>query len=477
MKIQHLYFFSILVIFASCKAVQLPEEPALLSMPMDFESSTSESKDSLKSTIPRLSLLLSDEYLRDLVDNGLRNNTDLRNTLYQIEIAKANQIRTKGLLLPELNFETNAAIFKYGDYTQEWAGNRTTEMTPNGPFFNRLLPNFYSGFSSKWEIDIYDKLSDRNKSAQARILSSVDGKNLIQTNLISEIAKTYYELVSLDNKIEIFQQSITIQENSLAIIRELKDAGRSSELAVNQYESQILNTQAQSLQLNQEIVELESYMNQLLTRYPQSVMRNKDALKGNESEIFETGIPSDLLRNRPDILMAEKELQATRFDTKAAKKEFYPSIRINAGIGFNGFSAPLLFTLPSAAFSFLGGLSAPIFNRKHLESDFKQASALQLIALNNYQKVIVTAFTEVHNVLRHIENLKSILRLKVSEANNLENIVANSDLLFISNRANYLEVLTAQQNFLKAKLELIDIAKEIKISSINLFKILGGGEE
>jgi outer membrane protein TolC len=125
----------------------------------------------------------------------------------------------------------------------------------------------------------------------------------------------------------------------------------------------------------------------------------------------------------------------------------------------------------------LGGLSAPIFNRKHLESDFKQASALQLIALNNYQKVIVTAFTEVHNELRHIENLKSILRLKVSEANNLENIVANSDLLFISNRANYLEVLTAQQNFLKAKLELIDIAKEIKNSSINLFKILGGGEE
>jgi multidrug efflux system outer membrane protein len=477
MKVQHFFFISVIVILASCKAVHLPEEPALINMPNAFDNSSHYSIDSLKLTQPKISILFTDEYLSELIHDGLRNNTDLRNTFYNIEIAKANQIRTKGLLLPELNFETNGAIFKYGDYTQEWAGNRTTEMTPNGPFFNRLLPNFYSGLTSKWEIDIYNKLRDRNKSAQARILSSVDGRSLIETNLVSEIAKAYYELVSLDNKIEIFQQSITIQENSLTIIRELKAAGRASELAVNQYESQILNTQAQALQLNQEIVELENYINQLLTRYPQKVFRNNKALKETEFDFFETGIPSDLLRNRPDIRMAEKELQATRFDTQAAKKEFYPSLRINTGIGFNGFSAPLLFTLPSVAFNFLGGLSAPVFNRKHLESDFKQASAMQLIALNNYQQSIVAAFTEVHNELKNIENLKSITELKVSEANSLENIVKNSDLLFVSNRASYLEVLTAQQNLLQAKLELVDLAKALKISSINLFKILGGEQE
>jgi outer membrane protein, multidrug efflux system len=175
--------------------------------------------------------------------------------------------------------------------------------------------------------------------------------------------------------------------------------------------------------------------------------------------------------------MAEQELLATRFDTKLAKKAFYPSFNINAGFGSNGFSAPLLFTWPSAAYSILGGLTAPVFNRKALQADFKTASAIQLTALNNFQQTIISAFTEVYNELKNIENLKEIVSLKQDEVNTLEQAIENADLLFQTNRADYLEVLIAQQNLLIAKLDLQNLKKLQKVSSINLYKVLGGGKE
>lgn len=473
MKFYRIYIYLVLSMLGACKTVQLPTEKSLIQMPETFV----DSKDTTNIAKIKWTAFFTDEKLKALIQEGLDRNIDLQNAFQNIEIASANQLRAKGMLLPTVGAGASVAVYKYGDYTQEWAGNRTTEMTEGGPFFSRHLPNYYLGLMANWEVDIYGKLKDLNKAAQARFFSTFEGKNLVQTNLISAIANVYYELVALDNQLDIINQNIAIQENSLEIVLQLKEAGRSNELAVKQFEAQILNAKADATQINQIIVEYESIINLLLARYPQAIERNKNGLSDTTTIAYQSGVPSQLLSNRPDIRMAEQELLATRFDTKVAKKAFYPSFNINAGFGSNGFSAPLLFTWPSAAYSILGGLAAPVFNRKALQADFKTASAIQLTALNNFQQTIISAFTEVYNELKNIENLKEIVSLKQDEVNTLEQAIENADLLFQTNRADYLEVLIAQQNLLIAKLDLQNLKKLQKVSSINLYKVLGGGKE
>lgn len=473
MKFYRIYLFLILSMLGACKTVQLPTEKSLIQMPETFV----DSRDTTNIAKIKWSAFFTDEKLKALILEGLERNIDLQNAFQNIEIAKANQLRAKGMLLPKVDAGASATVYKYGDYTQEWAGNRTTEMTEGGPFFSRHLPNYYLGLMANWEVDIYGKLKDQNKATRARFFSTFEEKNWVQINLVSAIANVYYELVALDNQLDIIKQNIAIQENSLEIVRQLKEAGRSNELAVKQYEAQILNAKANASQINQAIVEYESIINLLLARYPQAIDRNKNALSETSSLVFQSGVPSQLLNNRPDIKMAEQELVATRFDTKVAKKAFYPSFNINAGFGSNGFSAPLFFTWPSAAYSILGGLTAPVFNRKALQADFKTASAVQMTALNNYQQTIISAFTEVHNELKNFENLKEIAELKQKEVKTLEQAIQNADLLFQTNRADYLEVLIAQQNLLHAKVDLQNFSKLQKMSTINLYKVLGGGQE
>jgi multidrug efflux system outer membrane protein len=473
MKFNRIYILMVLSMLGACKTIQLPPEKALTQMPEIYV----DSKDTMTIAKIKWSDFFTDEKLKGLIQEGISRNIDLQNAFQNLEIATANQLRAKGMLLPIVDAGTSAAVYKYGDYTQEWAGNRTTEMTEGGSFFSRHLPNYFLGLMANWEVDIYGKIKDQNIAAQARFFSTFEGKNWVQTNLVSAIASLYYELVALDNQLDIINQNIAIQENSLEIVRQLKEAGRSNELAVKQFEAQILNAKADAKQINQAIVEYESMINLLLARYPQAIDRNKNALSETSSVVYQSGVPSQLLNNRPDIRMAEQELLATRFDTRVAKKAFYPNLNINAGFGSNGFSVPLFFTWPSAAYSILGGLTAPVFNRKALQADFKTASAIQLTALNNYQQTIISAFTEAYNELKNIENIKEIVALKQSEVNTLEQAIENADLLFQTNRADYLEVLIAQQNLLQAKLDLQNMTKLQKLSAINLYKVLGGGHQ
>jgi len=462
---------SLFVLLIGCKSIQLPTEKPMVSMPEKFTDTND--------TLSEVKILWSDFFvdikLKLLIQEALSNNLDLQNAMQNIEIAKANYSRAKGLLMPSVNAGTSAGVTKYGDYTQEWAGNKTTEMLP-GRIIPQNLTNYYIGFVSNWELDFYGKIKDQNKSAQARFLASSEAKSWVQTNLIAMLANTYYELIGLDNQMIILKQNIALQEKSLNIVKILKEAGRGNELAINQFEAEILNAKYELNQITQSIVEFENIINTLLSRFPQPIDRIQNNLSESSLLKYRSGIPSMLLQNRPDVKMAEQELIAARFDTKIAKKEFYPSVNINAGLGLNGFSPTLLFSLPSAAYNLLGGLTAPVFNRANIKANFATASALQISALNNYQQSIVVAFTEVYNEMKNFNNLDESFQIKQQQVAKLEKAIEYADLLFQSNRANYLEVLVAQQNLLQAKLDLNELSKLQRQSSINLYKALGGGQ-
>lgn len=394
--------------------------------------------------------------------------------LQRIQQAQSNVLLTTGALRPFVNQGAATGFNKFGSYTADAAGNKGTEIY-NGRDVPILIPDYFVGLQATWEIDAWGKLKNRKKAAAARFLSSVEGRNVVLTNLVAEIATTWYELLGLDQNLKIIDETIVLQENAFAIVKVQKEAAAANDLAVKQFEAQLLNLRGARLQTLQQIAEAESKINLLSGRYPQPILRDTSFFSNTVPFSLKPGIPTALLQNRPDIKQAELELIASKADVMAAKAAFYPSVNISTSLGLQAFKPNLLFHSSSVAYGLLGGITAPLINRSAIKAEFNFANATQLEALFNYQKSIVTAYVEVYNEMLRIKNLQQVFELKTTEADVLTQSIRTSSLLFRTGRANYLEVLFTQQNALQAKLQLIETKKNQFLSAVNMYKALGGG--
>lgn len=460
-----------LLILASCNAPKAVEESEKQPMPETYVSS----KDTVNSATMKWKNFFPDKNLQELIDIALKNNQELEMTLQEIEIAR-NDVRVKkGLLLPTVNAVAGAGVEKVGRYTSAGAGDASTEMTP-GKEVPEDLQDYMLGLHMTWEVDIWKKLRNSKKAALSRYLATVEGKNFVLTNLVAEVANSYYELEALDNQLDIVQQTITLQKNALEIVKVQKDAARVTELGVKKFQAEVLNSQSREFEILQQIKETENKINFLLGRYPQPIERDKAAFITQLPQQIQAGIPSQLLANRPDIKQAELQLFATKCDVKAARAEFYPSFTINAGVGFQAFKPSYLFTTPeSLIYNFVGDLTAPLINRNAIKAEFNKAKAEQLKAMYNYQKTILNGYVEVSNELSNIKNLEQFYDLKNKEVQSLTNAIDISNDLFRSSRVDYFEVLMTQRDALESRLELIE-AKKAQFNSVtNVYRALGGG--
>lgn len=417
----------------------------------------------------------ADAHLLKLIDTALSNNFDLQTALQRIEISRSSVKLANGALLPQVSFNVGGGVRKYGLYTMDGAGNATTDITP-GQTVPVNLPDMYIGLQSSWEIDIWGKLQNQRKSAVSSYLASVEGTNFVISTLVADAATYYNELVALDNELDVIRQTIEKQQEALAVVKIQKEAGRANELAVQEFEAQLLNTRALEKNVLQQITELENKLNFLLGRYPQPIQRTKDIFFKALPQQISAGFPSQLLANRPDIREAEFQVEASKFDLKAAKAAFYPNFNITASFGFQAFNPEFLFHSPaSIAYSVMGALVAPIINMNALKAQFNTAQANQLTAMYNYQKTVLNAYVEVANQLANIQNLQQINTLKKQQSEVLKQSVATANELYKYARASYLEVLIAQQGALQSNLELINVTKQQRLSTINIYKALGGG--
>ncbi len=249
-----------------------------------------------------------------------------------------------------------------------------------------------------------------------------------------------------------------------------------NELAVQQFEAELVNSRAAEIELSQTIVETESEINFLLGRYPQNIVRDKAKLSDEIAVKPKVGIPADLLKFRPDIRQAEFDLLASRADLLAAKAAFYPSLNIVGNVGFQGYKAALLFTTPySLAYSALGSLITPLINRSAIKSEFRAAKGYQLEALYNYQKAILNGYVEVHNELSRLDNFEKIAALKATQVSILVRSIETSTELFKSGQASYVEVLLAQRSSISSRIDLVRAQQERYGAYVNLYKALGGG--
>ncbi|MEL4307386.1 TolC family protein [Joostella sp. CR20] len=452
--------------------------PAVKSLEADAsvpEQFNSETTDTVNTALIKWQDYFKDPYLDSLIATALQNNKELNITLQEIQIAKSEVRAKKGEYMPSIGLGAGAGLEKRARYTSLGANDATTEIRP-GEEMPDPLPDFMLGAHASWEVDIWGKLHDAKKAAVSRYLSSVEGRNFVITNLIAEIANSYYELLALDNQLEIVSQNVEIQSNALRIVKLQKQAAKATELAVRKFEAEVLHTKSLQYDIQQQITETENKINFLLGRYPQHIERDVATFATLTPDIIHAGVPAQLLENRPDIKQAELELAASKLDVKAAKKRFYPSLDISAGIGYQAFDTQYLFTSPeSLLYNIAGELTAPLINRSAIKATYYSANAKQIQAVYNYEQTVLNAYVEVANQLSKIENVKQSYELKNKEVEALTKSIEISNILFKSARADYMEVLMTQRDALESKFELVETKKEQMSAMVNMYRALGGG--
>ena len=417
----------------------------------------------------------SDAELRALIDTALAHNQELNIMLQEIEVARNEARARKGEYLPFVDIGAAADAEKVGRYTRDGAVEEKLPVA-EGKAFPEPLPNFMLAAHASWEIDVWKKLRRAKQAAVMRYLGTVEGRNFMVTHLVAEIANSYYELMALDNQLEILRENIAIQQDALEIVKLEKQAAKVTELAVRRFEAEVLKNRSNLFAIQQRIVETENHINFLVGRYPQPVRRNSAAFNGLQPDSLYAGVPAQLLGQRPDIRRAELELSAAKLDVRAAKANFYPSVRLTAGVGLNALSLPYLVETPaSLAYHVAGELVAPLINRNAIKAAYATASARQIQAVYEYDRTMLNAYIEVLNQLSNMGNLRSSYALRKQQVDALSSSITISTNLFRSARADYMEVLLTQRDALESKFDLVDTRKQQLNAMVTMYRALGGG--
>lgn len=410
-----------------------------------------------------------DPALVALIDSALQNNQELQIEVQEILIANTEVLARQGEYLPSLGFGIDGGVERRGEFTSQ---GRSDEMAEIGP----ILPSMRAGLYARWEIDAWGRLHDLADAAALRYLASIEGRNLMVTGLVAEIARYYYELLALDQQLQVVTSNIALQENALELAHALFDAGRTTSLAPVRFEAELLNMRSSQYSIRQRIVEVQNELNVLAGRYPQPVERSTGDFLGLQPPTLAAGVPSNLLANRPDVRRAELELQAAGLDVSAARAAFYPSIGLDAVVGFESYDAVRLIQTPdSLLFGLMGHVFAPLLNRRGLTAGYFSANSREMQAVVEYERAILVAFVEVTNRLSLIRNLQESYAQKVEQVAQLANAIEISNQLFNSGRADYLEVLTTRRESLDAQRELIEIRQQQLNAAVQLYQALGGG--
>jgi outer membrane protein, multidrug efflux system len=433
------------------------------------------SKDTINTSNIKWKTFFKDQNLVNLIDVALSQNQELLITLQEIEIAKNDIKMRKGKLLPSIGLGAGAGVEKVGRYTSQGAGDASTEITP-GEEFPDPLGDFKIAAVAHWEVDIWKKLRNSKKAAINRYLATIEGKNFVITNLIGEVASSYYELLALDNQLEIVKQNIELQSNALEIVKIQKESAKATELGVQKFQAEVYDSKSKEFEILQMIKETENRINFLLGRFPQEIIRDKTNFLSLVPNALSAGIPSQMLANRPDIKQVELELVAAKLDVKVARAEFYPSLDISAAIGLNAFKASYLTTMPeSLLYNLVGDIAGPLINRNAIKAEFLSANSRQIQALYNYERTVLNAYLEVSNQVSKISNLDKNYNLKLQRVNALQKSIDASNDLFKSARVDYFEVLMTQRDALESKLELVETKKNQLNAMVAVYRNLGGG--
>lgn len=461
------------LLVSGCKVPEMMNRDANREVPAGYYNS----EDSTNSARLSWRNYFTDPNLVALIDTALsgNGNQELNIALQEIAISQNEVLARAGEYKPFVALRGGAGVEKAARYTRPGATEANIDIKP-GRETPDPLPDFVVDLYARWEVDIWHKLRNAKKAAALRFLSSREGRNFTTTNIVAEIATSYYELLSLDTQLAILQNNIGIQNDALKIVRMQKEAAKVTELAVQRFQAQVLNTQSQQYGIQQRIIETENKINFLMGRYPQRIARSSDNFETMVPEVVHAGLPVQLLSNRPDIRQAELELSAAKIDIQVARANFYPSLGLTADVGLRAFNPIYLANLPQSLISSLiGDLTGPLVNKNAIKATYYSANARQIQAIYSYERTVLNAYIEVINQLSNIGNLQNTYDLKYQEVQALNQSITISNNLFRSARADYMEVLLTQRDALESRFDLIETKMMQLNATVDVYRALGGG--
>ena len=460
-----------LLLLSSCRIPDLCCADRGQTLPTNFNGVTT----SDNSACVGFDEFFQDPILVSLIAEGLRGNQELKILWQEVQIANNEVLKRRGAIFPFVTLGTRASLDKPSRFTRNGAVESQLNVAP-GKAFPDPLPNFLVAADLTWEVDIWRALRNARDAACLRYLATNDGRNYIVTRLVSEIAGNYYTLMALDKRLEILDATISLQEQSLEIAIAKKEAARGTELAVQRFQAEVRKNQSEKLIVKQEIIETENRINFLLGRYPQPVPRTDANYLNLNMHSLAVGVPAQLLRNRPDVVKAERQVAAAGLDVEVARAAFYPRLTLTGGVGFEAFNPRYLVRTPDSIVAGIAGdLLVPVINRSAIEADYRSANAMQLQEIYDYQRTLLNAFTEVVNSLTKVQNYSDSIAIKKEQLTSLEASVDNASRLFQNARAEYIEVLFAQRDLMEARLAILDTKKEQLVAIVDAYQALGGG--
>lgn len=387
-----------------------------------------------------------DAQLQALIEEGLEHNSNLKISALNIEIAEVSLQTARLAWLPSLN------------------------LTPSFQYQGSASYNVGAGL--QWDLDFFGGISSRRRQAQALLAQVKDEKTAVQTRLVADIAKGYHMLQMQDRQLDLMDQAIVLWEQSLDIQRTLMENGKAYSTSVNQMEASLLGVRAQRADLANDIRDTENALCVLLGRTPGHVEREPMAHFVLPVEVG-LGLPGDLLRNRADIRAAEHGIEKAYYVQQEALSNFFPKITLDGNIGLAG----VIGSPAGLAYSAIASLAQPLFNQGRVRGNYKAAQIRQEQAREQFIGTVLKAGSEVNSLIADCETAAHKAEIFSRQIDVLQKAFDGTHELMKNGKANYLEVITAQEAFLKAQLSEVANTFNGNQAIINLYIALGGGVE
>jgi multidrug efflux system outer membrane protein len=454
------------VVLSACKVGKDYQRPSV-QLPKQFGSTAYADTSSIANI--EWKNFFTDTTLQNLIDKGIKYNYDLQIAIKRIDIAQQQVKQAKLAWLPQLDLNIT------GQY------NRPSDNSLNGlstsSFLGAKHVEYYNAsVGLSWELDTWGKIRRQKEAVLAQYLQTYEATRAVQTQLVADIAQGYYNLLMLDKQLRIAQQNLRLSDSTLKLTQLLKDAGEANLLAVQQADAQRQTTALLVPQLEQDIAIQENALQLLTGQLPATIARSCTLEQETLPASLSTGLPAALLSRRPDVRANEMALAAANAQVGVAQGNMYPSLTLNASGGLESFKADKWFSVPGSLFGLASGtILQPLFNGRTLRTRFEVAKVQREQAVLQFRQSVLNAVGEVTNAMVQTDKLSQQRQIATTQVATLKSAISNAQLLFKSDMANYLEVITAQTNALQAELNLASIQRQQLGATVELYRSLGGG--
>lgn len=407
-----------------------------------------------------------DPKLQALIEQALANNTELNSARIAIEQSEASLKTAKLAYLPSLYFSPQGTLSKFDNNPWSKSYNLPLQLS--------------------WDIDVFGSLTNKKRAAKAVLLQAQMYEEAVRSNLVSTMAQQYYMLQLLDRQMDILMQTDSLWKASLETQKSLFENGKSYSTAVNQLESSYINVRTQIVDTQRSIRSTENAICKLLCITPQHIERTHwgavadyhSAAEGQrmfDLQLLKLGVPAQMLENRPDIRMVNYAMEEAFYNTQTARSAFFPSITLSGTLGWTNSGGGAIVNPGGLLLNAVGQLTQPIFSRGMLKANLKISKLEEQDLQKRYVQTVIDAGNEVNEAMADCFAAREKHDYYHRQVEVLHEAYLGTHELMDNGKANYLEVLTAQESLLSAQLSEASNLYNGAQAVIALYIALGGG--